>query len=50
MKDTLPSEVRKFLSTIGKKGGSQSTEKKRLAAVLNGLKGGRPRKSVACGA
>jgi len=46
VKDTLPSQVRKFLSEIGKKGGSVSTEKKRLAAVLNGLKGGRPRKDA----
>jgi len=44
--DTLPSAVRKFLSEIGKKGGSVSTEKKRLAATLNGLKGGRPRKDA----
>lgn len=48
-KDTLPSAVRKFLSEIGKKGGSASTEKKRAASALNGLKGGRPRK-VTCGA
>jgi hypothetical protein len=47
--DTLPSSVRRFLSEIGKRGGSASTDKKRLAAAINGLKGGRPRKvSVAC--
>lgn len=47
--DPLPSPVRRFLSEIGKRGGSASTEKKRLAAALNGMKGGRPRKvAVAC--
>ena len=47
--DTLPSSVRRFLSEIGKRGGSASTDKKRLAAAINGLKGGRPRKTaVAC--
>jgi hypothetical protein len=47
--DPLPSSVRRFLSEIGKRGGSASTDKKRLAAAINGLKGGRPRKTaVAC--
>lgn len=47
--DPLPSPVRRFLSEIGKRGGSVSTEKKRLAAAINGLKGGRPRKtSMVC--
>jgi hypothetical protein len=45
--DPLPSSVRRFLSEIGKRGGSASTDKKRLAAAINGLKGGRPRKVVA---
>lgn len=47
--DPLPSPVRKFLSEIGKRGGSATSDKKRLAAALNGMKGGRPRKvAVAC--
>jgi len=47
--DPLPSSVRRFLSEIGKRGGSATTDKKRLAAALNGMKGGRPRKvAVAC--
>lgn len=48
MKDSLPSAVRKFLSEIGRKGGSASTEKKRLAAAANGMKGGRPKKLAVC--
>lgn len=47
MKDTLPSAVRRYMSEIGKKGGSQSTEKKRFAASQNGKLGGRPRKVIA---
>jgi hypothetical protein len=47
--DPLPSPVRRFLSEIGKRGGSATSDKKRLAAALNGMKGGRPRKvAVAC--
>jgi hypothetical protein len=42
--DPLPSPVRRFLSEIGKRGGSATSDKKRLAAALNGMKGGRPRK------
>jgi len=50
-KDPIPSAVRQFLSEIGRRGGSASTDKKRLASAINGLKGGRPRKTaVACGA
>lgn len=47
--DPLPSSVRRYFSEIGKRGGSASTDKKKLAAALNGMKGGRPRKvAVAC--
>jgi hypothetical protein len=50
MKMIIPDSVRQFLSEIGRKGGCVSTEKKVEAARANGLKGGRPKKMVACGA
>jgi hypothetical protein len=50
MKMIIPDSVRQFLSEIGRKGGCVSTEKKVEAAKANGLKGGRPKKMVACGA
>jgi len=36
-------KIKKYLSEIGKKGGSRSTEAKRRAARENGKKGGRPK-------
>jgi general stress protein YciG len=36
--------VRKFLSEIGRKGGSSCSERKRIAAAKNGAKGGRPKR------
>jgi len=50
MKMIIPDSVRQFLSEIGRKGGCVSTEKKVEASRANGLKGGRPKKMVACGA
>lgn len=41
---SVPSEVRQFLSDIGRKGGCSKSEKKRAASIVNGMKGGRPRK------
>ncbi len=40
---TVPLAVRKFLSEIGRRGGSSTSEKKRIAATVNGAKGGRPK-------
>ena len=37
-------EIKKYLSKIGKKGGSAKTERKIHASIQNGKKGGRPRK------
>jgi hypothetical protein len=45
--DPLPAAVRAFLSTIGKRGGQSTSERKKIAAAANGLKGGRPRKAFA---
>ena len=43
MKRTLSQAVKRYLSEIGTKGGSQSTPKKTRAAAINGAKGGRPK-------
>lgn len=45
MREQLPKAVTKFLSKIGKAGGSARSEAKVAASRLNGLKGGRPKKS-----
>lgn len=47
MTKPLPKSVTDFLSKIGKAGGSAKTEAKIAASRLNGLKGGRPKKSKA---
>jgi len=49
-KTTTPDVVRQFLSEIGRKGGSVSSDKKVEAARANGAKGGRPRKTEVCAA
>lgn len=49
-KTTIPDVVRQFLSEIGRKGGSVSSDKKVEAARANGAKGGRPRKIEVCAA
>ena len=36
---TIPNSVRKYLSALGKKGGSMSSEAKRASCIINGLKG-----------
>jgi len=38
---------RRWMAQLGKKGGSAKTEAKRRAAQANGVKGGRPKRSVA---
>jgi hypothetical protein len=38
---------RRWMSELGKKGGSARTPAKRLASQLNGAKGGRPKRAVA---
>lgn len=40
-------EIKKYLSKIGKIGGSAKSERKSHASKENGKKGGRPRKVVA---
>jgi len=37
---------RRWMGQLGKKGGSAKTDVKRLAAKVNGAKGGRPRRAV----
>ena len=37
-------EVKKFLSTIGRKGGSKTSDRKKISSAENGKKGGRPPK------
>lgn len=38
-KKEIPECVREYLSALGKKGGSVSSEAKRQSCILNGLKG-----------
>ena len=45
----MDTSVRAYLASIGKKGGQANTPAKAAAARLNGLKGGRPRKSPLSG-
>ena len=40
----LHPKIREYFSQLGKKGGSSSSEAKRLACIENGKKGGRPKK------
>jgi hypothetical protein len=44
MPRTLTPKLQKHLSAIGKKGGSKTSDAKKLAAAMNGKKGGRPKK------
>jgi general stress protein YciG len=44
IQNDLHAAVRKFLSEIGRKGGSSCSERKRIAAATNGAKGGRPKR------
>jgi general stress protein YciG len=37
-------KVREYFASIGKKGGSASSDAKRIACIANGKKGGRPKK------
>lgn len=41
---SLPEEVRKYLSSLGKRGGASKSAAKLAAAAANGRKGGRPKK------
>jgi hypothetical protein len=38
-KKEIPNSVRRYLSELGKKGGSVSSEAKRASCIINGLKG-----------
>lgn len=38
-------EVKKYLSDIGRKGGSRSSIKKKASSPKNGILGGRPKKN-----
>jgi general stress protein YciG len=46
MPRTLTPKLKEHLVAIGKKGGVSTSEKKRLAAIENGKKGGRPKKQI----
>ena len=39
-------EIKKYLAQIGAKGGKVKSNRKRIASISNGKKGGRPRKKV----
>lgn len=42
----LPDPVKKYLAQIGKKGGSQTSERKKITAAENGRRGGAPKNHI----